>query len=147
VDILVRELGAGETRLAFEAMRALRTRFDEEERFVAWVDAHQRPEGYRLVGSFEDGSEFPAAIAGFRVGHNTAWGYFLYVDDLSTLPASRGRGHGGALMGWLRDEAVRLGCDSLHLDSGLGADRADAHRLYFKSGLTITSHHFSAPTA
>jgi GNAT superfamily N-acetyltransferase len=110
---------------------------------VRRVDEVQRAEGYRLVGAFEDGVEDAVAVAGFRVGHMLAWGRFLYVDDLSTLPASRRRGHARALLNWLAGEARRLGCEQLHLDSGVGPDRAEAHRLYMNAGLQITSHHFA----
>jgi GNAT superfamily N-acetyltransferase len=103
----------------------------------------QRAEGYRLVGAFEEGMEDAVAVAGFRVGHMLAWGRFLYVDDLSTLPAARRRGHGRAVLEWLAEEAGRLGCEQLHLDSGVGPDRFDAHRLYLNVGLAITSHHFA----
>jgi GNAT superfamily N-acetyltransferase len=82
-------------------------------------------------------------VAGFRAGHSLAWGRHLYVDDLSTLPAARRRGHGRALLDWLVEEGRRLGCDQLHLDSGVGLDRADAHRLYLNAGLVIASHHFA----
>jgi GNAT superfamily N-acetyltransferase len=140
---VVRELGLDETSLAFEAMRALRTGLTDEKAFSMRVEG-ARAEGYRLIGSFEEGDDRAIAVAGFRTGHNLAWGFYLYVDDLSTLPEARRRGHAGALMRWLFNEARRLGCDSLHLDSGVGTDRTEAHRLYFNHGLHITSHHFAA---
>jgi len=94
------------------------------------------------VGVFEDEPAHALAVAGFRVGHMLAWGRFLYVDDLSTLPQGRRRGYGRQLLDWLGEEAERLGCDQLHLDSGVGPDRIDAHRLYFNAGLAISSFHF-----
>ena len=124
-------------------MRELRPHFDDEEQFVRWVDELQRPEGYRVVGAFEDGADDAVAAAGFRVGHMLSRGRYLYVDDLSTLPTARRRGHGRALLDWLADEAVRLECDRLHLDSGVEANRQDAHRLYFNTGLRISAYHFS----
>jgi GNAT superfamily N-acetyltransferase len=124
-------------------MRELRPQFTDEEEFVRRVDDVQRGEGYRLIGVFEEGETDAVAAAGFRVGHLLAWGRFLYVDDLSTLPAARRRGHGRALLEWLTAEARRLGCEQLHLDSGVGSDRFDAHRLYHDVGLSITSHHFA----
>jgi hypothetical protein len=42
----------------------------------------------------------------------------------------------------LRAEARRLQCDELHLDSGVGPERQDAHRLYFNAGMRIASYHF-----
>jgi GNAT superfamily N-acetyltransferase len=65
------------------------------------------------------------------------------VDDLVTRAAHRGKGHADAVMAWIEEEARRNGCGQLHLDSGLGPDRADAHRFYFRHGLTIVSHHFA----
>ena len=131
----IRELGPGETGLAFEAMRALRTGERDREAFARRVDELQRPQGYRLVAAFEQGETDAAAVAGFRVGDNLAWGHHLYVDDLSTHPEARRRGHGRALLDWLLEEARRLGCDQLHLDSGVGLD--------LNSGLVISAHHFA----
>jgi GNAT superfamily N-acetyltransferase len=139
----IRELPAGETRRAAPALLVLRPHRGPADALVAGADA-QRASGYRLAGSFEDGEEDAAAVAGFRVTENLAWGRHLYVDDLVTRPDRRGRGHGGALMAWLAAEARRAGCGELHLDSGVGPDREDAHRLYFNSGLRIASYHFSA---
>ena len=124
-------------------MKALRTHLADEADFVRRVDEVQRPAGYRLVGAFDREEPAAAAVAGFRVGDNLAWGHFLYVDDLATRPEFRRRGLGTALLVWLAREAATLECDQLHLDSGVGLDRADAHRLYMTAGLTITAHHFA----
>jgi GNAT superfamily N-acetyltransferase len=123
-------------------MRALRGHYSDRAQFVRRVDEVQRAEGYRLVGVFEEDGRCTAA-AGFRLIRTLAWGDSLYVDDLSTVPDARRRGHGRALIEWCLDEAARLGCDGLHLDSGVGPDREDAHRLYFNLGLRITSYHFA----
>ncbi|HEY5815430.1 MAG TPA: GNAT family N-acetyltransferase [Solirubrobacterales bacterium] len=140
---MIRELLPPDTGLAFEAMKALRTELADEAAFVSLVDEVQRPEGYRLAAAFEEGEASAAAVAGFRTGHNLAWGHYLYVDDLSTRPESRRHGHGRALLAWLTKEAKRLHCDQLHLDSGVGLDRADAHRLYLNASLIIAAHHFA----
>jgi GNAT superfamily N-acetyltransferase len=124
-------------------MQALRTDLDDEESFIRRVDDMQRPEGYRLVGAFEEGESEALAVAGFRTDHSLAWGDYLYIDDLSTLPEARRRGNARALLDWLLEEGRRLGCDQLHLDSGVGLDRADAHRLYLNAGMVIVSHHFA----
>jgi GNAT superfamily N-acetyltransferase len=139
----LREIAAGETGLAFEAMRALRTHYDDQAEFVRRVDEVQRAEGYRIVGAFE--GERCVAVAGFRELNTLAWGHVVYVDDLSTHPEARGRGHGRALLEWCAEEAKRLGCEQLHLDSGVEANRLDAHRLYLNTGMRITSFHFMKP--
>ena len=138
----VRELAAGETGLAFEAMRALRAHLADEEAFVRRVDELQRPQGYRLVAVVE-GDGTVGAVAGFRLLEMLAYGRVLYIDDLSTLPAARRRGYGRALLEWCGEEATRLGCGALQLDSNVGPERVDAHRLYFNSGMRISSYHFT----
>jgi GNAT superfamily N-acetyltransferase len=107
------------------------------------VNGAQRAEGYRLIASFPDGDREPAAVAGFRVRHTLYAGYMLYVDDLVTREARRGEGHADALMRWLLEEAARLGCDQLHLDSGVQRERETAHRFYFNHRLRISAYHFS----
>ena len=142
---MIEEILPPHTARGFAAMRALRPHLTDAAAFATRVDELQRPEGYRLVGAFEAPADDAAAVAGFRLGHNLPWGRFLYVDDLSTAPAARRRGHGRALLEWLAAEAARLGCDQLHLDSGVGLDRSDAHRLYLNAGYVIASHHFTRP--
>lgn len=136
----IRELGPQETHLAYLSMLELRPHLGSLEDVVRQVNEQQRPEGYRLVASFEDRRADAVAFAGFRTAHGLAWGYYLYVDDLSTCAAFRQRGHGAYLMQWLAEEARRLGCAQLHLDSGV--QRHDAHRLYLNQRMDITAYHF-----
>jgi GNAT superfamily N-acetyltransferase len=140
---VLREIVPPDTALVFAAMQALRPELAGEADFVRRVDEVQRPEGYRLVGAFEDSSREAVAVAGFRIVHSISWGRHLYVDDLSTLPEARRRGHARRLLDWLVEEARRSGCEQLHLDSGPGPDRADAHRLYLNAGLAISAFHFA----
>jgi GNAT superfamily N-acetyltransferase len=139
----VREIGAGETHLAARTLLELRPGLGSAEALVRQVDERQRPAGYRLVGVFEDGAAEAAAVAGFRINEYLAWGRHLYVDDLVTAAHRRGRGHADRLFAWLEDEARHCGCTQFHLDSGVGEDRQDAHRFYFRHGLRIASYHFA----
>jgi GNAT superfamily N-acetyltransferase len=139
----IRELAPAETRLAHHAMRELRPAYQDEQAFVARVEEVLRPQGYRLLGAFVPAHEQAVAAAGFRVGDSLAWDHYLYVDDLSTLSEARREGHAGALVDWLVQEGTRLGCAQLHLDSGVGSERFEAHRLYYNHGLAIHSHHFA----
>jgi len=140
--VTVRELEAGETARAYDAMQALRTHLSDEDEFARRVDELQRPQGYRLAAAVEDDGRV-TAIAGFRVLEMLAHGRVLYIDDLSTHPAARRHGRARALLEWCVEEARRLGCVELQLDSGVGENRRDAHRLYFNSGMRISAHHFS----
>ncbi|GMA17468.1 N-acetyltransferase [Deinococcus metallilatus] len=140
----LRPVSPAQAALALPALRALRPDTPATAS-AATLAAHLHSveaEGYRLVGAFEPGRTEAAAVASYRTFTMLAFGRALYVDDLSTLPDARGRGHARALLHWLEAEARRLGCRGLHLDSGVGERRWAAHRLYLTHGLNITCHHF-----
>jgi GNAT superfamily N-acetyltransferase len=143
----VRELTPEETALAWGALRELRPHVTSPKDLESRVNGAQRAEGYRLIASFADGDQEPAAVAGFRARHTLHAGYMLYVDDLITREARRGEGHADALMRWLLEEAARLGCEQLHLDSGVQREREAAHRFYFNHRLRINAYHFSRELA
>ncbi len=139
----VREIGPAETGLAYTAFLELRPYLTSREAMIEQINRWQRPEGYRLLGSFVGDQEEPVALAGFRLLHMLAWGHTLYVDDLVTMADFRTQGHADHLMEWLFNEARTQGCDQLHLDSG--HQRLAAHRFYFNHGLHISAYHFSTP--
>lgn len=140
--IEVREIPENETERAAMALLELRPRWKTATAVVDFIDNSLRPAGYRLVGVFDGDQPDAVASAGFREVHALAWGHYLYVDDVSTISAARQRGCGERLMDWLVEEAARLNCEGLHLDSGVAADRAAAHRLYMRHKLRISAHHF-----
>jgi GNAT superfamily N-acetyltransferase len=141
----VRELDPGMTILAVPALLELRPAWADADTLVRRIDEVQRPQGYRIVASFEVGEEDAAAVAGFRVVENLAWSRTLYVDDLVTRSHMRSHGHADRLFTWLEAEAQRQSCDEFHLDSGVGPHRQPAHRFYFAHGMRIASFHFSKP--
>ena len=126
-----------EIRSCFPVMSQLRPHLAAED-FVPRV-RRQQVSGYRLA--FLEDAGRVAAVAGFRLLENLAWGRFLYVDDLVTDADSRSAGHGERLLAWLVAEAERNGCDGFHLDSGV--QRFGAHRFYLRHRMDITSHHFA----
>jgi GNAT superfamily N-acetyltransferase len=142
---MIQEIQAPASHLAYKAMLELRPNIGPESVFADHVDNVQRPEGYRLAGFFVEEDLYAVAVAGFRIFHMLAWGHAMYVDDLSTRYEHRRQGYAGQLMDWLIEEAKRLQCDEFHLDSGVGEDRADAHRLYFNKRMRISAYHFSRP--
>jgi GNAT superfamily N-acetyltransferase len=136
----IRELGPEETNLAYTAMRELRPHIASADEFVTRVNDVQRPAGYRLVASFDDGETAAAAVAGFHIRDGLAWGHYLYVDDLVTRESARRSRHATGLLDWILAEADRNACDTLQLDSNV--ERHGAHRLYLGWGFSITGHHF-----
>jgi len=117
-------------------LRQLRTDLVEDE-FVRRIRLQQAG-GYRLCYLAEGG--IVRSVAGFRLIENLASGRVLYVDDLVTDSGARSRGFGQKLLEWLLEEAQRLECDTLELDSGV--QRFDAHRFYLRNRMHIVSRHF-----
>ena len=99
----------------------------------------QRQAGYQIAYVESDGDVLCAS--GFVVGTKLAWGKHVYVDDLVTSDRHRSKGAGAKMIEWLKSYAIQLGCNQLHLDSGV--QRFAAHRFYLREGFNIASHHFS----
>jgi GNAT superfamily N-acetyltransferase len=126
-----------EIRKVAGVLLQLRPAFDSEG-LVARVREQMRL-GYR-VAYVESAGEV-LCVAGFVVGTKLAWGKHLYVDDLVTAEYQRSKGAGAKMIAWLKSHARDLGCNQLHLDSGV--QRFAAHRFYLREGFNIASHHFS----
>ena len=121
----------------FSVMSELRTHLDERS-FVGMVRGMQ-DDGYCLA--YIEENDNVVATAGYRIHTNLFMGKNLYVDDLVTSENARSRGHGKAMIDWLRELARSEGCTHLHLDSG--TQRHRAHRFYLREGMDIASFHFS----
>jgi GNAT superfamily N-acetyltransferase len=139
----IREIMEGQTMQAAEAMLFLRPRWKTADAVIDFIDTRLRPTGYRLVGAFDHSSGAAVSIVGFRELWSTALGHYMYIDDVSTLETARGNGFADELIRWVIAEAKRHQCEGVHLDSGVGSDRAAAHRLYMRNRLRISAHHFS----
>ena len=125
-----------EIAACYPVMRELRPNIAAEQ-FLSRI-RRQENTGYRLA--YIQDQAGVVAVAGFRVAENLAWGRFLYVDDLVTLPMHRSKGYGAKLLSWLKEQAAKEGCEQLHLDSGI--QRKEAHRFYEREGMTMASLHF-----
>ena len=121
----------------YDVMAELRPHVARQS-FLPTVRAMQK-DGLRLACIREDGKV--VAVAGYRVSTNLFCGRHLYVDDLVTAEAERSKGHGKALLAWLRAQAVAADCDVFHLDSGV--QRKRAHEFYLREGLELAGYHFS----
>lgn len=110
-----------------------------EERFLSLVK-EMMSEGYQLA-FIEGENGYAVSAVGFRYLQFLYNGKHFYIDDLSTLPEARGKGHGGLLLDHVCELARQKGFEYITLDSG--HQRYTAHRLYLNKGFTISSHHFS----
>jgi len=131
---------AAEIAACFPVMAELRTHLRDADDLVARV-RRQQADGYRLVCLQRE--DTVVACAGYRIHEMLVHGRMLYVDDLVTSAAERGRGHGARLLAWLADAARAADCASLQLDSG--QQRKAAHRFYEREGMTAAALHFVLP--
>ncbi|MCL2524267.1 MAG: GNAT family N-acetyltransferase [Betaproteobacteria bacterium] len=110
----------------------------------------QLPADYmgRLSAVFANGGRMLLAIKGgavrgvalWRLIENTYEGRRLYIDDLVIDEKHRSQGVGRRLLAALRVTGEACGCDVLALDSGV--QRQQAHKFYFREGMTISSFCF-----
>lgn len=121
----------------WEAMSILRPMLKENE-FVQQIRELQK-EGYTLLHLV--GNDKTVAIAGYRFWTMLYCGKMLYIDDLSTVENSRGKGYASALLNHIYEIARQQKCESVQLDSG--HTRTVAHKLYFKENFTISAFHFN----
>lgn len=121
----------------YDVMAELRPHVGREQ-FLPMVRAMQA-DGLRLACIREGGQV--VAVAGYRISNNLFCGRHLYVDDLVTAETERSKGHGKALLAWLRAIAVENDCDIFHLDSGV--QRKRAHQFYLRERMELSSYHFS----
>lgn len=126
-----------EIRECWPVMAQLRPHLQEAD-FVPTV-RQQFAKGYQLA--FLRRESTVAAVAGFRVLQNLAWGHFCYVDDLVTDESARSQGCGAELLDWLCEHARSERCSRLELDSGV--QRQGAHRFYHRHRMVISCYHFT----
>lgn len=120
----------------FDVMQALRPHLTPE--LLLELSPKMQAENYTLIFIEEDGKAISAC--GFRYLTTLFDGRYIYIDDLSTLPEARGKGHAGMLFDFVVEKAKAENLRTVHLDSG--HQRFDAHRLYLNKGMKIVYHHF-----
>jgi GNAT superfamily N-acetyltransferase len=120
-----------------DVMLALRPHL-QKDTFVATVQEIMK-DGYQLAFIEEDGKVVSAV--GYRHLNFLYNGKHIYIDDLSSLPEARGKGHAGKLLDFVIEIGQSKGYKFITLDSGYA--RNDAHRLYLNKGFIMSSHHFS----
>ena len=120
----------------FRVMQALRPHLTPE--ILLELLALMKAENYTLL-YIEENNEAISAC-GFRYLTTLFDGRYIYIDDLSTLPEARGKGHAGMLFDFVVEKAKTEGLKAVHLDSG--HQRYDAHRLYLNKNMKIVYHHF-----
>ncbi len=120
----------------FDVFQELRPHLNDLQQFIDQVMTQQK-EGYKIF-VISDDDVFVACI-GFRLMTTLAWGKILYVDDLISKEAYRGKGYGRALLDYALTFAKENGCHQIHLDTGY--TRHAAHKAYLRHGFEFHCHH------
>lgn len=128
-----------ELRACWPVMQQLRPHLNEgADDFIARVRRMQR-DSYRLLAVWQ--GDTVLALAGYRLQENLVYGgRFLYVDDLVTDAAARGKQWGARLIEATTRIAEEAGCVRFVLDTGLS--NALAQRFYFRQGLLTEAIRF-----
>lgn len=111
------------------------------ETLTQQIQEQRRSQNYQLAYVEQDNQVL--CVAGFVMTLKLAWGKCIYIDDLVTDEQHRSTGAGQVLMAWFKSYAANNDCKEIHLDSGVGLNRAAAHKFYLQQGFVIASHHFS----
>lgn len=126
----VRELRtAGALRTGFTVLRELRPHLSFRD-FMRVYRHAQRTDRYSVAALFIE--EACVAVMGYRVLVDCAHGRHLYVDDLVTSAAFRGKGLGAKLLKYAETKAGALRCKSLRLC--VGVENEGGKRFYEREG-------------
>ncbi|KAA6440179.1 GNAT family N-acetyltransferase [Dyadobacter flavalbus] len=135
VQIVTNENDILKCRSAIQALRPLLTG-------DLYMEAVQKTLADNRQIIFIEEADEAVAISVFETGYNLFRGKYIYIDDLSTLPAHRKKGYAGILLDWIMNYAKQENYNEIHLDSGVNEARTNAHRLYLNKRFQITSMHF-----
>ncbi|MDR6943740.1 GNAT family N-acetyltransferase [Mucilaginibacter pocheonensis] len=113
----------------------------EPETFADQILCMMKSEYFKLAYIPDEGGTKAAAFIGYRTLSTLRTGKMIYIDDLYTDEAHRGKGYAGALLDLVTKEAAQIGAPSVQLDSGYMLH--DAHRLYLNKGYFLACNHFA----
>ena len=100
-------------------------------------------EKYSIAGIMDQ--DKVVAFAGYRIMTSLHTGNIIYIDDLCTLEAYRGKGLGSQLLKYVNDVAVSKNLDAVVLDTDFTNNTAQ--KLYLKSGYKFAAVHLACSLA
>jgi GNAT superfamily N-acetyltransferase len=126
-----------------EVLLELRPQYPDADALATTLRGVIRSQGLRVFGAHLGDDPAACGAVTVRMVESLSWGRFLYVDDLVTSSAVRGRGVASHLMDRVDVLADEAGLSAkVQLDSGVGVHRADAHAFYGGRGMWIAGFHF-----
>ena len=83
------------------------------------------------------------ALLLLHVGWRLYSGKFMRIDSVAVHPDHRGKTFGKQLVDWTKNEARRLGCSLIMLDSYV--DNFDGHRFFYREDFFTRGYHMIHP--
>lgn len=127
-----------EIQQCWEVAFLLRPHLDKNN-WSAMISEMMQNEKYSIAGIM-DNDKF-VAFAGYRSMTSLHSGDIIYIDDLCTLEAYRGKGFGSQLLNYVKAIAIAGNKDKVVLDTDFNNNTAQ--KLYLKNGFKLAALHLS----
>ena len=111
----------------------------DKDNWSSMVSEMMQNEKYRIAGIMDD--DKVVAFAGYRSMTSLHSGNIIYIDDLCTLEAYRGKGLASQLLSHVKAIAVSDNKDAVVLDTNFNNNTAQ--KLYLKSGFQLVALHLA----
>jgi ribosomal protein S18 acetylase RimI-like enzyme len=127
-----------EIQLCWEVAFLLRPHLNKNT-WSSMIAEMMQNEKYSIAGIMDD-DKF-VAFAGYRAMTSLHSGDIIYIDDLCTLVAYRGKGLASHLLSHVKAIAISNNKDAVVLDTNFNNNTAQ--KLYLKSGFQLAALHLS----
>ena len=127
-----------EVQQCWEVAFLLRPHLDKNK-WVATISEMMQNEKYCMAGIM-DNDKF-VAFAGYRAMISLHSGNIIYIDDLCTLDAYRGKGLASQLLNYVKAIAIANNKDAVVLDTNFNNNTAQ--KLYLKNGFKLAALHLT----
>ncbi len=129
---------AAEIEQCWEVVSLLRPHLDKSSWPVMAAEM-MKNEKYSIA-AIKDNGKF-VAFAGYRIMTSLHSGYMIYIDDLCTLAAYRGKGLATQLLDYVKNIAISNKMDAVVLDTDFTNNTAQ--KVYLKNGYKLAALHLT----
>lgn len=97
------------------------------------------PHNYKQAAVFDDQNRC-LGISGFWIGNKLWCGKYMELDNIIIMQENRSSGAGSMLFNYLKEKAVKIGCNIMTLDSY--STNFKAHKFFYNKGFAPKGFHF-----
>jgi len=99
------------------------------------------PQGYRMIGAYDEEQEKCIGAAGFWIGTRFYCGKFIQLDNMMVLPELRSRKLGRQMVEFVKEIGRAEGCSRILVDTLV--ENHAAHRFFLREGFIIRGYHLN----